>query len=97
MWMGENMKMNQNESIQTPIPLDKWFPAETNFEEDMKLYWGDFGVASEVDDLKAVLLRRPGKEIENFDSDVVRFRDKVDANSLEDSTMRWPRLTLTMV
>lgn len=73
------MKMNPNESVQTPIPLDKWFPEETSFEDDMKLYWGDFGVASEVDDLKAVLLRRPGKEIENFDSDKVRFRDKVDA------------------
>ena len=73
------MKMNQNENVQTPIPLDKWFPEETSFEEDMNLYWGDFGVASEVDDLKAVLLRRPGKEIENFDSDVVRFRDKVNA------------------
>lgn len=61
------------------IPLDKWFPKETNFEEDMPLYWGNWGVSSEVESLKAVLMRRPGKEIENFDHDVVRFRDNVDA------------------
>ncbi|MBP1924233.1 N-dimethylarginine dimethylaminohydrolase [Sedimentibacter acidaminivorans] len=60
------------------IPGDKWFPKETNFEEDMPLYWGDWGVGSEVDDLKAVLMRRPGKEIENFDYDLVRYRDNVD-------------------
>lgn len=60
------------------IPGDKWFPKETNFEEDMPLYWGDWGVGSEVDDLKAVLMRRPGKEIENFDYDAVRYRDNVD-------------------
>ena len=33
----------------------------------MELYWGDWGVSSEVDTLRAVLMRRPGKEIENFD------------------------------
>ena len=48
------------------IPGERWFPKETNFEEDMPLYWGEWGVASEVDTLRAVLMRRPGKEIEGI-------------------------------
>ena len=48
------------------IPGERWFPKETTFEEDMNLYWGDWGVASEVEKLRAVLLRRPGREVENF-------------------------------
>lgn len=35
------------------IPGERWFPKETNFEDDMPEYWGDFGVCSEVDTLKA--------------------------------------------
>ena len=58
------------------IPGERWFPKETNFEEDMPLYWGEWGVASEVDTLRAVLMRRPGKEIENFDAKEVRFSDE---------------------
>ena len=41
------------------IPGDKWFPEETNFLDDIQEYWGDWGVCSEVDTLKAVLMRRP--------------------------------------
>ena len=58
------------------IPGERWFPKETGFEEDLPLYWGDFGVASEVDTLRAVLMRRPGKEIENFNAAEVRFSDE---------------------
>ena len=58
------------------IPGERWFPKETTFEEDMQLYWGDWGVSSEVDKLKAVLLRRPGREIENFDANANRFSDE---------------------
>lgn len=61
------------------LPGERWFPKETTFEEDMDLYWGDWGVSSEVDDLKAVLMRRPGREIEQFDQDEVRFRENVNA------------------
>ena len=61
------------------LPGERWFPKESNFADDMKLYWGDWGVASEVDDLKAVLMRRPGKEIESFDYSEMRFREPVDA------------------
>ena len=33
-------------------------------------------MCSEVDTLKAVLMRRPGKEIENFNAEEVRFSDE---------------------
>ena len=58
------------------IPGEKWFPKESSFEDDMNEYWGDWGVSSEVDTLKAVLLRRPGKEVEDFDPNAVRFSDE---------------------
>ena len=58
------------------LPGDIWFPEETTLEADLPLYWGDWGVASEVDTLKAVLMRRPGPEIECFDPAVVRFTDE---------------------
>lgn len=57
------------------IPGERWFPKESTFEEDMTTYWGDWGVSSEVEKLRAVLMRRPGKEIENFDASVYRFSD----------------------
>jgi N-dimethylarginine dimethylaminohydrolase len=72
------MSINQNNTFYNALPGERWFPKESNFEEDMPLYWGDWGVSSEVDDLKAVLMRRPGKEIERFDSNEVRFREIVD-------------------
>ena len=54
---------------------ERWFPKDSLFEEDMPLYWGDWGVSSEVAPLKAVLMRRPGKEVENFVAADVRFSD----------------------
>jgi len=58
------------------LPGDTWFPDESSFEEDLPRYWGEWGVASEVDTLRAVLMRRPGREIEGFDPAVVRFTDE---------------------
>ena len=58
------------------IPGERWFPKETSFVDDIKDYWGDWGVCSEVDTLRAVLLRRPGKEVENFNPLEVRFLDE---------------------
>ncbi|MCI8608710.1 MAG: amidinotransferase [Firmicutes bacterium] len=57
------------------IPGERWFPKETTFADDMELYWGDWGVSSEVDTLRAVLMRRPGREVENFDPKANRFSD----------------------
>ena len=61
-----------------PLGGDKWFPKETWFEEDMPEYWGDWGCHSEVDELKAVLMRRPGAEGDDFDFREVRFRTEID-------------------
>lgn len=57
---------------------ERWFPKESEFIDDLPLYWGDWGVASEVEDLKDCILRRPGKEIENFDYQSVRFFSPID-------------------
>lgn len=65
------------------IPGERWFSKDSAFEEDMELYWGDWGVASEIDDLKAVLLRRPGKEIENFDYKEMRFKAPIDVEKFK--------------
>lgn len=60
---------------------ERWFPKETTSEEDMKELWGDWGCSSEVDTLKAVLMRRPGKEVENFVASDVRFsEEKLDVD-----------------
>ena len=58
------------------VPGERWFPKETTFEEDINEYWGDWGVSSEVDTLKAVLMRRPGKEVEKFNAEEVRFSNE---------------------
>lgn len=61
------------------IPGERWFPLETRIEEDFKEYWGgDWGCSSEYSRLRAVLLHRPGKEVEGVDPGAVRFREAVD-------------------
>lgn len=60
------------------IPGERWFPLETTIREDMKENWGDWGVASEVENLKAVLMRRPGAEIDDFDWDAARFKEAIN-------------------
>ncbi len=49
-----------------PIKTKKeWLALESAMEDELPEYWGgDWGCDSEVGTLKAVLLRRPGKEIE---------------------------------
>jgi len=64
------------------LPGERWFPDTANFEEDLPRYWGGWGVASEVDDLKAVLMRRPGREVDDFDYREARFRAPVDAEKM---------------
>jgi N-dimethylarginine dimethylaminohydrolase len=45
---------------------ERHFAKNTTFHEDLPLYWGNWGATSETGRLRAVLLRRPGKEIENI-------------------------------
>ena len=48
-----------------------WLALETSFGNEIQTYWGgDWGCDSEVGTLRAVLLRRPGKEIENIDEQI---------------------------
>jgi len=67
---------------------ERWFARQTTFEEDLREYWGDWGVDSEFGKLRAVLMRRPGVEAENVNPeharwleamDVVRAREQHDA------------------
>jgi N-dimethylarginine dimethylaminohydrolase len=64
------------------IPGEKWFPDPAPFAADLPRHWGDWGVASEVDDLKAVLMRRPGREVDDFDHRQARFLAPVDAEKM---------------
>lgn len=60
------------------LPGERWFAMESSIIEDMPRFWGDWGVASEVDTLRAVLVRRPGAEVENFDWQAARFKAPID-------------------
>ncbi len=59
---------------------EKWFRDEVSFEDNLEEVWGGkWSVSSEVEGLQAVLLRRPGKEIEDIgDPDKWRWQDKMD-------------------
>ena len=53
----------------------KWSARTTSLREDMPVWWGDWGVSSECGTLRAVLLRRPGPEldaVEDFDAAQMR-------------------------
>ncbi len=41
-------------------------PTTSTFKEDLPKLWGNWGVSSEIGKLRDVLMRRPGKEIENI-------------------------------
>ena len=58
---------------------ERWFAQETDFTDDLPTYWGDWGVDSEVGRLRAVLLRRPGPEVEQLtDPAEARWLDLMD-------------------
>jgi N-dimethylarginine dimethylaminohydrolase len=42
-----------------------WRPRSGSFAEEMPQFWGDWGVSSEYGRLRAVLIRRPGQEIDD--------------------------------
>ena len=48
-----------------------------SFRDDLKCLWGDWGLCSEASRLEAVLLRKPGREIENVNSIKARFREPI--------------------
>ncbi len=52
---------------------EQWFADEGLFADQIRSYWGDWGCASEVGTLRAVLMRRPGAEIEHV-TDAAQWR-----------------------
>lgn len=61
---------------------------ETPFEEQIRDYWGDWGISSQCAPLKSVLLRRPGKEIDNFGWEEARFREPIDPGKFREAHQR---------
>lgn len=48
---------------------ERWFPSEQPFSNEIKELWGNWYCDSEVGKLRAVLMHRPGKEIEGITSE----------------------------
>ena len=70
---------------------EMWFADEGEFRDQINTYWGDWGCASEVGTLRAVMLRRPGAEIEHVkDAKLWRWLDVMDPASPARSSIRWP-------
>jgi N-dimethylarginine dimethylaminohydrolase len=58
---------------------EKWSERTASMREDMPLWWGDWGASSECGTLRAVLLRRPGPELDAIeDFDAVQMRADLD-------------------
>jgi N-dimethylarginine dimethylaminohydrolase len=58
----------------------KWSPRVLGMREDMPEYWGRWGSSSECGKLHAVLLRRPGPELDSIvDYDAVQMRADLNA------------------
>ncbi|MBA3416202.1 MAG: amidinotransferase, partial [Chloroflexia bacterium] len=56
-----------------------WLPRTSPMREEMACYWGDWGVSSECGTLRAVLLRRPGPELDAVkDFELVQMRADLD-------------------
>jgi N-dimethylarginine dimethylaminohydrolase len=57
----------------------KWSPRTDSMREDMPSWWGDWGSSSECGRLHAVLLKRPGEELDNItDFDAVQMRSDLN-------------------
>src|SRR5687768_8257774 len=57
----------------------KWCQRTASMREEMPLWWGDWGSSSECGTLRAVLLRRPGPELDLIeDFDAVQMRSDLN-------------------
>ncbi|MBX3069565.1 MAG: hypothetical protein KF883_03555 [Thermomicrobiales bacterium] len=60
---------------------DSWDQRTNTFRRDMPLWWGDWGVSSECGALRAVLLKRPGPELDQIDDfDAMQMREPLDGD-----------------
>jgi N-dimethylarginine dimethylaminohydrolase len=65
--------------VDVTVSGERWFPSENSFREDMPSTWGDWFCDSEVGRLRAVLMRRPGGEIDAMtDPAPFRFKSLMD-------------------
>ena len=62
-----------------------WSPRLSAMTEDMASTWGDWGVSSEIGRLHAVLLRRPGPELDAVtDFDAMQMRSDLSPDSVRE-------------
>lgn len=61
---------------------------ETPFEEQLKDYWGDCGISSQVEPLKRVLVRKPGNEINDFNWEEARFKEDINPDAFRKAHQR---------
>ncbi|MDG5787469.1 arginine deiminase family protein [Evansella sp. AB-P1] len=54
------------EKSKIKVQGERWFPKENSFSDEMKDLWGDWYCDSEIGKLRAVLMHRPGVEIEGI-------------------------------
>lgn len=70
---------------------ENWSPRDTSFQQDMPDFWGDWGVSSECGGLRAVLLRRPGPEIEGItNADSVQWLELCDPELVRQQVVENP-------
>jgi N-dimethylarginine dimethylaminohydrolase len=63
------------------IQGERWFPSEATFGSELPSLWGNWYCDSEIGKLRAVLVRRPGKEIETVtEANFSQFRWKAPMN-----------------
>ncbi|MDR1510243.1 MAG: amidinotransferase [Synergistaceae bacterium] len=61
---------------------ERWFPSMRNFEESIADYWGDWYCDSECGKLRAVLMHRPGPEMDaTTDPSAMRFKGRIDGDA----------------
>jgi hypothetical protein len=70
---------------------DGWAAREGSLLDELGSIWADCGVRSECGTLRAVLMHRPGSEIEQVDDPrAALWFDLLDPPSREHSTTPWP-------
>ena len=74
---------------------ERWFPLETSIVDDMKNLWGDWGVCSEVDTLRDVIMRQ-AKKLKTLIGRQHVLRLQSTRRSSESSMTDWLRFTKTM-
>jgi len=70
---------NSSNLPKVTVQGERWFPSANTFAQDMVANWGDWGCDSEVGKLRAVLMHRPGPEIDRMiDPGEYRFKALMD-------------------